>query len=667
MVHPPSGLLPLTDPALDRVTTMIYDKVGRGPPTPVPDWVKVAKPTPPEAYDGKDKVQEFEMWLDKVLEYFATLGLQGPANDKARLGLLSNSLSGRAAQWYYTNVRAPNREIRDWTFEGVVVHLHRRFVREDVARKASDTWDTLRYDWKGGVADLDERIKRCTEKMVEPPSQYDQRRKLYDVLPQELRHILSMLHLISPEHHRYEEIYARAAAIEATSEWQERIREHVRERPRVPPPLVKGHGLLNFLSKGSPINRPHPVDRPRPNGLATAPHHDKDRHANSHAAPSNTNTKPPGGPNPGHVRPVGPGPNKGQMTCYKCGEVGHIAPNCPQKSDRPAPRMFAQRVVDDREDEDAPTPAPEGAAGTDGTTALGDGVQDDAPPLQDGSDSESDPGDGARYPQSDYEPYGSQYDSAGEDWDASHDVGYSVDEYSPGARLGSMFMGAMQAVTPAARHDSTEAHRTTDRVARCLLMGTLPSSRTAKAAWLHDPRIRRVTGIKDQPLRQAQLQRTLSAEIEVNGVTAWVLFDSGCTIDSITPELAYLCRADRVDLVQQIGLQLGTKGSKTQINYGARATMRIGSTVTERYFDVVDIDRYDAILGTVFCNEYGATLDFARHEVRFGSEILPTYTVMEEAEMAQHRQDRRRDRFETHLRAAQLIPPDAAPRASVAH
>lgn len=41
----------------------------------------------------------------------------------------------------------------------------------------------------------------------------------------------------------------------------------------------------------------------------------------------------------------------------------------------------------------------------------------------------------------------------------------------------------------------------------------------------------------------------------------------------------------------------------------------MGPIAKEHYFDVVDIDQYDAILGTVFCREHGVLLDFGRDQV----------------------------------------------------
>ncbi|KAI0323611.1 hypothetical protein GY45DRAFT_1208041, partial [Cubamyces sp. BRFM 1775] len=110
-------------------------------------------------------------------------------------------------------------------------------------------------------------------------------------------------------------------------------------------------------------------------------------------------------------------------------------------------------------------------------------------------------------------------------------------------------------------------------------------------------------------------QCTLCAEIPINSIKALVLFNSGCTTDSMTHKMAYLCRADCVDLDEPVGLQLGTKGSRTRINFGARATVQIGQLRTDHYFDVVDIDKYDVILGTTFCREHNVVLNFGNNLV----------------------------------------------------
>ncbi|KAH9843753.1 uncharacterized protein C8Q71DRAFT_673413, partial [Rhodofomes roseus] len=120
-------------------------------------------------------------------------------------------------------------------------------------------------------------------------------------------------------------------------------------------------------------------------------------------------------------------------------------------------------------------------------------------------------------------------------------------------------------------------------------------------------------------------QRPLCAEVDVNGVKAYTLFDTGCTTDTISPELAYLAKADRVDLKEQINLQLGTKGSRTTINYGALPHIHVGPVNNVNYMDVVDIDRYDMVLGTTFCSKHNVVLDFRRRKVWIDGVDIPVY------------------------------------------
>ncbi|KAI9057449.1 hypothetical protein FKP32DRAFT_1549691, partial [Trametes sanguinea] len=120
-------------------------------------------------------------------------------------------------------------------------------------------------------------------------------------------------------------------------------------------------------------------------------------------------------------------------------------------------------------------------------------------------------------------------------------------------------------------------------------------------------------------------QRTLCAEIPINGIKALVLFDSGCTTDSVTPEFAYICKASRIDLKEPVGLQLGTKGSRTRINFGAQASLELGPVHELHYFDVVDIDKYDAILGTVFCHQHNVVLDFGKNRITVRGHNVPVY------------------------------------------
>ncbi|KAF8221800.1 hypothetical protein L208DRAFT_1326009 [Tricholoma matsutake] len=101
----------------------------------------------------------------------------------------------------------------------------------------------------------------------------------------------------------------------------------------------------------------------------------------------------------------------------------------------------------------------------------------------------------------------------------------------------------------------------------------------------------------------------------LHNLKAYVLLDSGCTTDSISPEFAMSANLKAHGLEEPVPLQLGTVGSHSKINFGLFTDFEIGGVVNTHYFDVVNIDRYDAILGTVFMRKHGIVLDFECDEV----------------------------------------------------
>jgi hypothetical protein len=73
-----------------------------------------------------------------------------------------------------------------------------------------------------------------------------------------------------------------------------------------------------------------------------------------------------------------------------------------------------------------------------------------------------------------------------------------------------------------------------------------------------------------------------------------------------------------------VPLQLGTVGSCSKINFGLFTDFEIGRIKGNHYFDVVNIDKYDVILGTVFMRKHGIILDFERDEVHVKGKVLET-------------------------------------------
>ena len=64
------------------------------------------------------------------------------------------------------------------------------------------------------------------------------------------------------------------------------------------------------------------------------------------------------------------------------------------------------------------------------------------------------------------------------------------------------------------------------------------------------------------------------------------------------------------------------------INYGTRVTIKIGHKVVEEYFDITNVEHYDAILGTPFLRKLGIVLDFRSPGMaRIGNKVIPTGKV----------------------------------------
>ncbi|KAF8235350.1 hypothetical protein L208DRAFT_1257592, partial [Tricholoma matsutake] len=118
--------------------------------------------------------------------------------------------------------------------------------------------------------------------------------------------------------------------------------------------------------------------------------------------------------------------------------------------------------------------------------------------------------------------------------------------------------------------------------------------------------------------------RCFIAKMKLHNLEAYVLLDSGCTSDSMSPEFATFANLKIYELEEPVPLQLGTVGSCLKINFGLFTDFGIGQVNRNHYFNVVNIDRYNAILGTMFMRKHGIVLDFECNEVCIKGKILKT-------------------------------------------
>ena len=67
---------------------------------------------------------------------------------------------------------------------------------------------------------------------------------------------------------------------------------------------------------------------------------------------------------------------------------------------------------------------------------------------------------------------------------------------------------------------------------------------------------------------------------------------------------------------------MAVTGSKSVINYGTNTTIRVNGEESKEYFDVVNIDYYDAILGTPFPKKFKVAIDFAKDCLTIKDKII---------------------------------------------
>ena len=146
----------------------------------------------------------------------------------------------------------------------------------------------------------------------------------------------------------------------------------------------------------------------------------------------------------------------------------------------------------------------------------------------------------------------------------------------------------------------------------CLMMNEGSSPKTTNANY----RVCKSSKTIDRPKRGEPRDRMpLTALMDIGGQLAFTLLDSGCTIEALSPAHVQLMNGKVHQLHEQHSLQLGTIGSHAKFNYGTMMKTSYGGIVEDVYFDIINIDRYDVIIGTRFMRKHGIQLDFEQGQV----------------------------------------------------
>jgi hypothetical protein len=146
----------------------------------------------------------------------------------------------------------------------------------------------------------------------------------------------------------------------------------------------------------------------------------------------------------------------------------------------------------------------------------------------------------------------------------------------------------------------------------------------------------------EHPRSSISDRRCMAALIKVNGLEAYALLDSGSTTMSVTHDFARVAKLDIMQLENPITLQLGTVGSRSMINFGSKASLELGAIKDDdAYLDVVNIDCYDMIIGTLFMRKHGLILDFANDTLSHRGRPVSTLSAGQEDLMVSRKRSAR--------------------------
>ena len=116
---------------------------------------------------------------------------------------------------------------------------------------------------------------------------------------------------------------------------------------------------------------------------------------------------------------------------------------------------------------------------------------------------------------------------------------------------------------------------------------------------------------EDGPARNFKNPGVMEGFIRIGEIKAHVLLDCSSTLDMVSVNYATTTKMDMFQLKKAVGLQMATSGSCTTIQFGTCTEIKIGEFHQKRYFDVVNLDRYDAILGILFLKGNEVFMNFS--------------------------------------------------------
>ena len=141
---------------------------------------------------------------------------------------------------------------------------------------------------------------------------------------------------------------------------------------------------------------------------------------------------------------------------------------------------------------------------------------------------------------------------------------------------------------------------------------------------LEEPVYDHRTRIKERsrPLQKRNDTQPISVFWEIGGIKTHYLIDNGYEGILISPNFIRVVKIKPFPLDKPIGIQLAVTGSMSVINYGTNATIKYEGEESKEYFNIINIDYYDAILGTPFLRKHEVVINFINNCLRLKDKII---------------------------------------------
>jgi len=114
--------------------------------------------------------------------------------------------------------------------------------------------------------------------------------------------------------------------------------------------------------------------------------------------------------------------------------------------------------------------------------------------------------------------------------------------------------------------------------------------------------------------------------VHLNGHPTWALIDTGSLANFMSSTLADQLKVKKIPLDKPLTIQLAIQGSRLKVNFGTKVHFSYQNVREERFFDIINLQNYDLILGTPFIFQHQVMVGLNLARVVVGSDqALPVH------------------------------------------